>query len=245
MDGAGRRRLFLMRHGHVDYFAPDLTDPRAVPLTDEGRSQADAARQALAGQRFDIAVCSGLPRTRQTAEIVLRDRPIAAEIEDVDGLEELKSGWLRADTREELAARLAFCFDDAAAPGARFLPDGEIFVDAEARIRASIEEIVLQRDWRVALIVAHEGVNRILLGWACGGGLATVRSFEQDLGCINVIDLDVTPAVEGDGLQIERALLKSINITPYDYLKDGLPRTSLEHLFDVDFGAARPLRRDI
>jgi probable phosphoglycerate mutase len=245
MKGAGRRRIFLMRHGHVDYFAPDLTDPRMVNLTDEGREQAAAARDALRHARFDLAVYSGLPRTRQTAEIVLAGNDAPPELIAHEGLEEIKSGWIRADSREELAARLAYSFDNADAPGARFLPDGETFENAQARVTAALEEIVLNREWRTALIVAHEGVNRIALGWACGGGLATIAAFEQDLACLNLIDVDVTPAESGQGLQIERMALKALNVTAYDFVKKGLSRSSLEHLFDVDFGGLRPRNSDI
>lgn len=240
MEGAGRRRIYLMRHGHVDYFDPSITDPRAVPLTEEGRSQAEAGRDALQRIHFDFAVSSGLPRTRETAEIVLSGRQGAPALADEPGLEELKSGWIKAASREELAARLAYAFDDAASEGARFMPDGETFAGAQARIVTAFNRLLLERRWRTALVVAHEGVNRILLSWVCGAGLAAVTAFEQDLCCINILDVDVTPAATGDGLQIERAILKAVNLTPYDYLKAGLPRTSLEHLFDVDFGGARP-----
>ncbi len=245
MDGAGRRRIYLMRHGHVDYFAPNIDDPRTVPLTDEGRRQAEAARDALHNIEFDIAVCSGLPRTEQTAEIVLsaHDNPPALMVRE--GLEELKSGWITAETREELAARLAYSFDGAGEPDAAFLPEGERFKDAQARIVAAFEELVFKDKWRTALIVAHEGVNRIALGWSCGGGLKTISSFEQDLGCINLIDIDVTPDETGKALQIERTLIKALNVTPYDFVKHGLSRTSLEHLFDVDFGGVRPKRREM
>jgi broad specificity phosphatase PhoE len=244
MQGAGRRRIYLMRHGHVDYFANNDTHPRMVKLTDEGRVQAQAAREALSTVSFDFAVCSGLPRARETAEIVLSGRENPPEIHDELNLEELKSGWLKASSREELAARLAFAFDDADAEDAKFLPDGETFREAEARVVGALKSVITTRTWRTALVVAHEGVNRIALGWACGGGLATVSAFEQDLCCINVIDLDITPSEDGDALQLERAILKAINVTPYDYVKDGLERTSLEHLFGVDFGRARPLNRD-
>ncbi len=239
MTGTGRRRVYLMRHGHVDYFAPGVTDPRAVTLTPTGRAQAAAARDALAGVSFDIAVHSGLPRAIETAAIVLegRERPRAMAEE---GLEELKSGWLVADSREELAARLAFCFDAAGADGARFLPDGESFVEAQKRITSAMERLIRETLWKTALIVAHEGVNRIILGWATGGGLRTIGAFEQDLGCINVIDLDVIAGDLTGNLVIERAILKSVNLTPYDFVKAGLQRTSLEHLFDVDFGRGRP-----
>lgn len=240
MVGTGRRRIYLMRHGHVDYFAPGLTDPRSVPLTEEGRRQADAAGAALKGVEFDLAIHSGLPRTAQTAERVLRERPITASAEP--GLEELKSGRVIAASREELAAMLAFSFDDAHLPGASFLPEGEQFATAERRIIDATERLISGSLWRTALIVAHEGVNRIILGWASGGGLHTIGAFEQDLACINVIDLDITARPDRRGLQIERALLKAVNVTPYDYLKSGLPKTSLEHLFDVDFGRGRPSR---
>lgn len=243
MQGAGRRRIYLMRHGHVDYFDPAVTDPRQVLLTEDGRRQAQAARDALRHVPFDLAVHSGLPRTRETAEIVLAASAGAPKPVAEPGIEELKSGWLVADSREELAARLAFCFDVAAEPGARFLPDGETFAGAQARIVEAMERLIVTRVWRTALIVAHEGVNRILLGWASKGGLATIGAFEQDLCCVNVVDVDVTPAESGEGLQIERAILKAVNVTPYDYVKAGLPRTSLEHLFGVDFGATRPGRR--
>ena len=240
MTQTGRRRIYLLRHGHVDYFDPGITDPRTVPLTEEGRRQAQACRDALRQIDFDLAVCSGLPRTQETGEIVLAANGRAPALRAEPGLEELKSGWIKAKSREELAARLAYCFDDAAADGARFLPDGETFAEAESRVVEAIERLATRESWRTALIVAHEGVNRIILGWASRGGLASISAFEQDLCCVNIIDLDITPATGGEGVQIERALLKSVNLTPYDYVKDGLSRTSLEHLFEVDFGGTRP-----
>lgn len=239
MEGTGRRRIFLMRHGNVDYFTPGLADPRRVPLTEEGRRQAEAAAAALEGAQVDVAVHSGLPRTEETLRIVLSGRGIAPLSEP--GLEELKSGSVVARSREELAAMLAFSFDDAHLPGASFLPEGETFKEAEGRIVAAMERLIA-RPWRTALVVAHEGVNRILLGWACGGGLKTIGAFEQDLACVNVIDLDITRNERGTGLGIERAILKAVNVTPYDYVKAGLPRTSIEHLFDIDFGRGRPAR---
>ncbi len=240
MKGAGRRRIYLMRHGHVDYFNSEIADPRDVRLTEEGRNQAAAARDALQHTHFDIAVCSGLPRTRETAEIILAGNETPPCLDVAEGLGELKSGWIKAKSREELAARLAYSFDAAHEPGARFLPEGETFAGAEQRIICAFQELVLRRDWQSALVVAHEGVNRIALGWACGGGLRTIAAFEQDLCCVNLIDIDVTPAEDGAGLQIERMLIKAVNVTPYDFVKKGLSLSSLEHLFDIDFGGPRP-----
>ncbi len=237
---SGRRRIYLMRHGHVDYFDRTLDDPRNAPLTNEGREQARAARDALVNIGFDAALSSGLARSRETAEIVLSGHSSAPKLAAEPRLIELQSQWLEAKSREELAARLAYSFEAADVPGATFLPEGEAFAEAEGRIVAALQEFATTGNWKTALIVAHEGVNRIALGWACGGGLQTIAAFEQDLCCINVIDLDITPASSGSGLMIERILIKAINVTPYDFVKHGLSRTSLEHLFDIDFGGAPP-----
>ena len=235
----GRRRLYLMRHGHVDYFAEGLTDFTQVPLTEEGKAQATAAGTALNNIRFDIARHSGLPRTEQTLALVLAENDAPPSlIEKANGMAELKGGVYVTEIREELAARLAYSFDVADQPDAAFLPGGEKFSDAYQRITQSFEDFVLGQPWRTALQVAHEGVNRILLSYFAGAGLSGVKAFEQDLGGINVIDIDVVPC-EKVGMKIERFCLKSVNVTPYDMVKHGLPRSSLEHMFDIDFDGQR------
>lgn len=235
----GRRRLYLMRHGHVDYFAEGLTDFRAVPLTEEGRGQARAAGEALSGVAFDAAFSSGLPRTKETLGLVAEANGSGLPVpKDIPAFEELHGGRVVVPTREELAARIAYSFDAAAEEGATFLPGGEAFADAYARVTTGLRALVQEHAWRRALLVAHDGVNRLLLGHLCGAGLAGCAHFEQDLACINVLDLDV---VMRDGVpSIERAVIKAVNLTAYDHTKAGLERTSLEHLFGIDFGGARP-----
>ena len=234
----GRRRLYLLRHGHVDYFEEGIEDFRAVPLTAAGRRQAEAAGEALAGVRFDAAFTSGLPRTEETCRLVLAANEAPPTPAPRPAFEELRGGRVVVPTREELAARLAFSFDAAHEEGATFLPGGEAFADAYARVVEGLRALVAETSWRQALLVAHDGVNRLLLGHACGAGLKGCAHFEQDLACINVLDLDV---VETDGaLTFERIVIKAVNLTAYDPIKATLARTSLEHLFDIDFGGARP-----
>src|SRR3954466_3153212 len=64
-----RRRLYLMRHAEVLYVGE--RDPEVVHLTERGLEQAAAAHRALAGIEFDLVVTSGLPRTIETAEVVV------------------------------------------------------------------------------------------------------------------------------------------------------------------------------
>jgi probable phosphoglycerate mutase len=230
---SSRRRLYLMRHGHVDYFAPrvrETGDMHSVVLTPRGRSEAEAGGRALSHIVFDRAVASGLPRTVETAEAVLsfQAQPPALEIDPA--LKEIQGGKLpTVKNRDELIAVMNSYFARAHEPGATNHEGGEVFAQAQARAVAAIERLLENSDWKVALVVAHEGINRLLLSWACGAGLQAMSAFEQDTGCVNIVDFDL-----GGVGNVRRALVKAVNITPYNYLKHGMNLTSLEAIMQRD-----------
>lgn len=231
----GRRRIYLMRHGFVDYTSKEVRearDPTIAYLTDEGRIEAAAAGEALSSIHLDIAICSGLRRTIETAEIVLSSHDNPPTLEEDARLGEVKSGqYIDFKSAGELAATMTFHFERAGDPGATFLEGGEKFTDAMARIEEGILDLMARPDWHTALIVAHEVTNRLILSWSIGAPLGASASFEQDTGCINIIDFDLVPDETSRISQIERALVKSVNLTPSNYLKNGMNLRSLEAIF--------------
>jgi probable phosphoglycerate mutase len=235
-----------MRHGHVDYFGREIQaaggDTKVVPLTPLGQEQAKAGGVALSHVRFDRAVCSGVPRTFQTATHVLASQPDelrpALEVEP-DLVEIHGGGFIEAKSRAELAAQMAYHFEVAGEPGATMLKGGEVFADAERRAIEAVKRLLAEPGWHTVLIAAHEGINRLILGWAAlgakGSGLKAVQAFEQDPACINVIDFDMVPREDGAvGTDIQRAIVKAVNVTPYNYVKHGMNMTSLEAIFARD-----------
>ena len=232
----GRRRIYLMRHGHVDYGSREVVkakDPTIARLTSLGKEQAAAAGAAFAHVPLDIAVCSGLRRTRETAQIVLSHHIAPPALEDEPGLTELHSGaFIPFASKQELSAYLTFTFEQAGEEGARFFEGGELFCDAYTRAVAAIEKLLHRPGWSSALVVAHEGINRLLLGWMCGAGPRASLPFEQDLACINVLDFDLVPdEANGPISRIERRIIKATNVTPYGWLKAGMHETSFEAIF--------------
>ena len=226
-----------MRHGHVDYLHRRVTesgDTSIVPLTALGREQATASGKALAHVAFDVVMSSGYPRTRETMERVLAANEHRVPAHDVEpGLVEVHGGRITGvASRREMAAAMAFQFDAAAQPGARMFESGEVFADALTRASDAILRLLARPGWHTALVVAHEGINRLVLGWMTGNGLAAVQSFEQDLACINVLDFDLVPASGGKGTEIARRIIKAVNLTPYNYVKHGMNLTSLEFIFE-------------
>jgi probable phosphoglycerate mutase len=214
-----------MRHGEVSYFDAEgrPVDPRLVTLTEDGVAQARAMAAALADVKLDRAVCSGLPRTRQTAEIVLGARPLA--VEERPALREIRAGRFRDIPLERREAELAYAFETAAANEEASFAGGERFADFEARVVPEFEALLMAPGWARLLLVAHDGVNRLILGWAAGAGRRALAAFEQDMGCLNVVDVDV---VEG---AVIRRLIRATNVTPYNLAKLGLHLTSTEAVF--------------
>ncbi|MDH3655176.1 MAG: histidine phosphatase family protein, partial [Myxococcales bacterium] len=86
-----RRRVYLARHGEVSYFEPGQEPGDHDPaLNATGVAQAEALGQLLTDAPIDLAVCTGLRRTRQTARLAIgsRDLPIGV----IEGLSEAKTG---------------------------------------------------------------------------------------------------------------------------------------------------------
>ncbi|MEO1407308.1 MAG: histidine phosphatase family protein [Pseudomonadota bacterium] len=231
----GRRRIYLMRHGFVDYTSAEVRaaqDPSIAYLTETGREEARAAGIALSEVKLDAAFHTGLRRTEETAQIVLSEHELETpELEFDRRFQELRSGqYIDFKSPEHLAATMTFQFEKAGQPGATFLEGGEKFEDAMARIEDGLKGLLSRPGWASCLIVAHEVVNRMILSWAIGAPLGSSSAFEQDTGCINILDFDLVPDDAGN-TRIERALIKAVNLTPQNYLKNGMNLRSLEAIF--------------
>ena len=214
IDGARRRRLYLFRHGAVDYIDRDgnwVADPDSVKLNARGRSQAAAMSAMFANVEVDKAICSGLPRTRQTGEIVLGERDIRIDV--VPELEEIRPLKGEAEGDYDVIADVAFTHWRAQDLSATFL-GGERYHDFYARISAAMEAVLADPDWNNIAIFAHGGTNAAALGWVTGLGLKGLGLFDQATCCLNVVDFDT----QADGLVV-RKHVRGLNITAEDPAK--------------------------
>ncbi len=222
-DGSHRRRIHLFRHGDVSYVDDEgnrVADSRAVPLTDWGREQAAGMRTFMNGVEVDKIICSGLPRTVETANGIFGDRSL--EVETDPAFEEIRSDQNRYQNLPSLN-EVAYAFAKAHEPGASY-GGGEVFAEVEARIVGAMNRLIADPDWKSLALVAHGGVNRTLLGWASGAGLKGFSTFEQNTCCVNIIDIDT----HADTGAHTRTLIRGINITAYDPAKRDVHLTALE-----------------
>lgn len=223
-DGSRRRRLYVFRHGDVSYVddrGNRVADSTVVPLTPWGREQATMTGKALANIPFDRAVVSSFPRSVETAALILDGRDI--EIEQNPAFVEFQGdGATRNLTSLD---ELAYSFQHAAKPGARYV-GGDSFEEVNARVVAALELLLAEDHWDTLALVAHGGINRLVIGWAFDTGLATVPMIDQNTCCFNVIDVDTHPETGA----VVRKLVRSLNTAVYDIPKEGNHLLSLEQI---------------
>lgn len=208
-----RRRIYLMRHGAVAYFDEEgrPVEPETVPLTEEGRTQATAAGDLLAGIVFDRVIASGLPRTVETAALVAPGR----EPEIWPELQELRGDRLSSIPPSELEDAFVHAFRGVVSNDRRFL-GGETIGELFDRVLPALERLVADPDWDIVLLVLHGAVNRAILSYALTGERMFLGHFEQAPGCVNVLDV-------GDGW-----IVRAVNINASDLSHRSTRQTTME-----------------
>lgn len=223
-----RRRIYLMRHGAVTYFdgttgRPVL--PEQVQLNETGIAQARAAGEAFraAGVRFDRVIVSGLPRTVQTAELVLGGCDQTALTPQVwPQWQEIRGGRLADIPPDELVQAFTGLQRSPVPEDQRFL-GGESIGELLDRVLSGMAQLQADPDWDCALLVLHGVVNAALLSWAVSGGQRLMLgNWVQAPACINVLDLGATP---GD------CLLRVSNFAPLGPLHADERSTTMEALY--------------
>lgn len=219
-----RRRIYLMRHGAVDYFLPDGAPVPAetVPLNVDGQAQADAAGALFAASdvRFDRVVASGLPRTVQTAQRVL----VAAaqgglSIEVQAALQEIRGGRLADIPADQIEAAFLAAFRGGPDIEAQRFLGGESVGELLDRVLPAFDRLLQDNGWRCLLLVLHGGVNRAVISRALAGRRAFFGRLEQAPACINVLD------AAHDSL-----IVRAVNLSPTQWLHEHESLTTMEKL---------------
>lgn len=231
IDGASRRRLYLFRHGAVDYVDEDgnwVADPDSVNLNTRGKAQAAGMAELFADIHVDKALCTGLPRTQQTGKTILGDREIKLGV--FAGLEEIRPLKGEAAGGYDIYADIAFSHWRAPREDARFLR-GERYHDFYSRVCAAMESLLADESWHNLAVFAHGGTNAAVLGWATGLGLEAFGLLDQSMCCLNIIDFDFD-----EKSRLVRKTVRAMNISADD------PVMRNRHAGDMEMLAKRILK---
>lgn len=178
--------IYLLRHGEIANSNPRRFIGRQdLPLTAKGREQMQKMAAFLATQPIDRLLCSPLYRCRQSAEILSATLNTKPKV--LPGLAELDLGGWEGLTVAEVLERYPGQHAARGRDIAHFRPDrGESFADLLDRVWPVFADLSPTDDQHLA-IVAHAGVNRVLLCRILGMPLANLFRLNQSYGCLNVL----------------------------------------------------------
>lgn len=153
--------------------------------------------------RLSAVYCSDLARTVKSAEIIAQ--PYGLIPMESPHLRERSFGIWEGMTFLEIKEKYPDEFASWASNPVEYGPiEGESTLKVKERVVPELERIVKNHTGRNIAIVAHGGINRIVLCHILGMPLENIFRIEQDFGALNIIEFwDKYPVVKllnGNGI---------------------------------------------
>jgi len=158
-----------------------------IPLNSRGRKQARIISNYLKKEKVSVVYSSGLKRALETAELIAKTHNL--KVKEDERLNETDFGQWEGMTFKQIQKRY---------PGLakKFLsnllklkiPGGESFSEFKNRISASLKEILAEEQGNV-VIIAHGGVNRVIICELLKIPFSHLWQIKQDGGAINKIEI--------------------------------------------------------
>lgn len=181
--------LFMIRHGATDN---NLADPPLlqgrldVPLSVDGRQQAECTGRLLATQSICRVYSSPLLRARQTAEAIAK--PHRLEVDIIEDLQEIDVGdWEGRSWREISATEPERYQQFMANPAEHGYAGGENVTELFQRVNPAMEQLLSANLGGQVVMVGHNLVNRTWLASLLDIPLPQVRVVHQDNCGVSVV----------------------------------------------------------
>jgi probable phosphoglycerate mutase len=182
------QQILLLRHGDIQIAAHQkhFIGQTDLPLNERGRSQARFWRQSLSGIRIEHIYTSDLTRCLQTARIIATDHSV--DINPSAALREIRLGQWDGLSFAQVRRQWPEMFRQRGRSIVRFRPPGgENYADLQRRVIPALDDMLGHSDGTI-LIVAHAGVNRVILCHLLGMPLENLFRISQGRGGLNLIE---------------------------------------------------------
>ncbi|MBE9504165.1 MAG: histidine phosphatase family protein [Proteobacteria bacterium] len=200
-----RTRLYLLRHGETENYDGEFVFSGHVDLdvTKNGEEQLALQAERLKGKPIKRVYASDLQRSYKGAKAIAA--PLSVDVVQDARFKEICSGRWDGLTYSQVAERYPeeceLRYKDLV--NFRIKEGGENLLDAKMRAMAALSDIVNKHPGEEIALVAHGGINRVILSETLGLDLNNILRLEQDFGCLNIIEFyDST------------ALVRLINLKP-------------------------------
>ena len=163
-------------HGHND-----------IGLSPQGVQQFEDLAAQLAATPLAGLYSSDLTRTIKGAAIISRGRDLKSQV--IPEFREVNFGSWEGLTFAEIMAQYPAELEERFRDLANFrIPGGESLMDLKARALPALNGLIEAHHEQAFLLVAHAGLNRVILSEALGLNLQNLFRLDQNYGCLNIID---------------------------------------------------------
>jgi alpha-ribazole phosphatase len=181
-------RLYLVRHGQVaDGHTDRYHGNNDIGLSPAGEQQLTDLARHLDSVPFAAVYATPLKRTQDGAARLCNGRNIEPRV--IPEFREIHFGVWEGLTFAEIAQRypeeLAARIQDLQ----NFrIPEGESLLQVQDRVIPRLKTLVAEHPGQSLALVAHAGVNRVILCDALSLSLQNVFRLDQNYGGLNIID---------------------------------------------------------
>jgi len=158
-----------------------------VDITELGIGQMEAVAVRLRDENIAAVYSSDLIRTRRGGKIIAEAHGLIPE--HSSAFRELDFGLWEGLNIYQIEEQFPGALNERRRKIVEYkVPEGESVGDLVGRVIPAVKKILDAHHGKNVVLVAHGGVNRVILGDAMNLGRENFYSIEQDFGCLNVID---------------------------------------------------------
>ena len=157
-------KIYFVRHGESEGNKSHTHQTSDVPLSQEGKAQAEAVSTRLKGINFDVVYSSNSLRAKQTAEII--SKKLNAKIEFWEDLAELRtpSEIQRKNIDDSEVVKIKKLIADNFYKGNYRYSDEETFDELNSRAKKVIKHLEENHKGQTVLVVSHSTAIKAIVG---------------------------------------------------------------------------------
>ncbi|MGM0500950.1 MAG: alpha-ribazole phosphatase [Bacillota bacterium] len=182
-------KLILARHGETNWNKESrFQGNKNIKLNQTGIAQAKKLATRLADIEIDAIYSSTLDRSNKTAQIVAKKHDLEVDVKA--DLQEINFGVWEGLTFKQIESKYQDEFKLWKSNPAKNKPaEGESLTDVQDRVFNTIDELLVKHQGQTILIVAHGGVNRVLISNFLGMPLDKCWRLNQNNTAINILNI--------------------------------------------------------
>lgn len=184
-----RNRLYLIRHGQIEnherFPVYGYTD---INTTEVGDLQLKTMAERLRYADIHAIYSSDLKRAKKGANLISQYHNVPISV--ISEFREMNFGDWEGVSYTDILEKFPEKVEERRRDPANFRPpgDAESFLEFSQRVMKGLAGLLERHNGDNILLVAHGGVNRIILCNALGMDIGKMFNIEQSFGCLNIID---------------------------------------------------------